>query len=78
MKEVIRGDTEPSHIVAANRAIEAHKKRYGSGNKYHPIIYSIRYRNRNYQVEVVNRNSTIAATVITGVRNLTKVYQEVA
>ncbi|MFB9087424.1 DUF4060 family protein [Erwinia tracheiphila] len=73
MKEVIRGDTEPVHIVVANQAIETHKK-YGTGNKYHPIIYSIRYRNKSYQIEVTNRKTTISASVITGVRTLLKVW----
>ncbi|EOS94063.1 DUF4060 family protein [Erwinia tracheiphila] len=74
MKEVIRGDTEPVHIVVANQAIETHKRKYGTGNKYHPIIYSIRYRNKSYQIEVTNRKTTISASVITGVRRLLKVW----
>ncbi|HBE9082922.1 DUF4060 family protein [Serratia fonticola] len=74
MKEVIRGDTEPAHIVAANAAIERHKAKYGEGNKYHPIIYPVKYRSKNYQIEVITRETTIAATVITGVRNLTKLH----
>ena len=78
MKEVIRGDKEPCHLVAADRAINEHKRRYGSGNKYHPVFYSIGYRGRYFQIEVVTRKSTIAATVITGVRNLTKVYEVAA
>jgi len=71
MKQIIRGDKEPSHILAASRALEAHYSRYGEGNKYHPIIYSIAYRSRFYQVEVITRRETMVATVITGVRNLT-------
>ncbi|VEI69374.1 Uncharacterised protein [Serratia fonticola] len=74
MKEIIRGDTEPAHIVAANTAIERHKAKYGESNKYHPIIYPVKYRSKNYQIEVITRETTIAATVITGVRNLTKLY----
>lgn len=74
MKEIIRGDAEPAHIFAANAAIEAHKARYGEGNKYHPIIYPVKYRSKNYQVEVITRTNTIAATVINGVRNLTKLH----
>ena len=52
MKQIIRGDKEPSHILAATRALEAHYSRYGEGNKYHPVIYSIAYRNlppQNYR-----------------------------
>ncbi|MBW1212107.1 DUF4060 family protein [Pantoea allii] len=71
MKQIIRGDKEPVHIVAASRALEAHMSRYGEGNKYHPVIYSIAYRSKYYQVEVITRRETIVATVITGVRNLT-------
>lgn len=74
MKEVIRGDTEPVHVFAAHIAIERHKSRYGTGNKYHPSVYVIKYRNKIHQIEVVTRNTTIAATVITGVRNLTKIH----
>lgn len=74
MKEVIRGDKTLEDIVAANAAIEAHKARFGEGNKYHPIIYPVKYRSKNYQVEVITRTNTIAATVITGVRNLTKLH----
>lgn len=74
MKEVIRGDTEPVHVFAAHIAIERHKSKYGTGNKYHPIIYPVRYRNKTHQIEVVTRENTIAATVITGVRNLTKIH----
>ncbi len=76
MKEIIRGDTEPVHVFAAHKAIDEHLHKYGSGNKYHPIVYSIKYRNKTYQVEVVTRNTTIAATVITGVRNLSKIHYE--
>lgn len=76
MKEIIRGDTEPVHVFAAHKAIDEHLHKYGSGNKYHPIVYSIKYRNKTYQVEVVTRNTTIAATVITGVRNLSKIHHE--
>lgn len=75
MKRVIRGDTEPVHIVVADKALEAHKARYGEGNKYHPIIYSIRYRNKHYSVEVITRRITMAATVITGVRNLSRILE---
>ncbi|HEJ6928647.1 TPA: DUF4060 family protein [Serratia marcescens] len=74
--EGIRGDTEPVHVFAAHKAIDEHLHKYGSGNKYHPIVYSIKYRNKTYQVEVVTRNTTIAATVITGVRNLSKIHYE--
>lgn len=76
MKEVIRGDSEPAHLVVAHKAIDAHLHRYGHGNKYHPIVYSIRYRNKTYQIEVVTRESTVAATVITGVRSLSKIHYE--
>jgi hypothetical protein len=76
MKEVIRGDTEPEHIFAAHRAIDEHRHKYGSGRKFHPSIYSIKYRNKSYQIEVVTRTNTIAATVINGVRNLSKVCHE--
>ncbi|MDL4915995.1 MAG: DUF4060 family protein [Enterobacterales bacterium endosymbiont of Blomia tropicalis] len=71
MKHIIRGDKEPFHILAATRALEAHCFRYGEGNKYHPVIYSIAYRRRFYQIEVITRRETMVATVITGVRNLT-------
>ncbi|MGP4130101.1 DUF4060 family protein [Pantoea tagorei] len=72
MKERIYGDTEPAHIVVANKALEAHKPRYGEGNKYHPIIYSVAFRGKTYQVEVITRRTTMAATVITGTRNLSR------
>ena len=75
MIERIYGDTEPAHLVVANKALEAHKARYGDGNKYHPIIYSIRYRNKHYSVEVITRRITMAATVITGVRNLSRILE---
>ncbi|TQI79986.1 uncharacterized protein DUF4060 [Serratia fonticola] len=78
MKEIIRGDTEPVHVFVANLAIEKHKRLNGEGNKYHPIIYPVKYRGKNYQIEVVNRANTIAATVITGVRNLTKLHYDVS
>ncbi|WP_215848470.1 MULTISPECIES: DUF4060 family protein [Pantoea] len=71
MKQIIRGDKEPSHILAATRALEAHYSRYGEGNKYHPVIYSIAYRARYYQIEVITRRETMVASVITGVRKLT-------
>lgn len=74
MKEVIRGDKTLEDIVAANAAIERHKAKYGEGNKYHPIIYPVKYRSKNYQIEVITRETTIAATVINGVRNLTKLH----
>ncbi|MDU2730001.1 MULTISPECIES: DUF4060 family protein [Pantoea] len=72
MKERIYGDTEPAHIVVANKALEAHKARYGEGNKHHHITYSIAYRGKHYQVEVITRRTTMAATVITGTRNLSR------
>ena len=75
MIERIYGDTEPAHLVAANKALGAHKARYGEGNKYHPIKYSIAYRGKHYQVEVITRRITMAATVITGVRNLSRVME---
>ena len=75
MIERIYGDTEPAHLVAAHKALDAHKARYGEGNKYHPIKYSIAYRGKHYQVEVITRRITIAATVITGVRNLSRVME---
>ncbi|PLR52374.1 DUF4060 family protein [Chimaeribacter arupi] len=75
MKEVIKGDKEPVHIVAAMKALETHKAKYGEGNKFHPRIYSVAYRGRFYQIEVVTRRKTMAATVITGVRTLTKVLE---
>ncbi|HGM6858980.1 DUF4060 family protein [Serratia sp. 1D1416] len=74
MKEVIRGDTEPVHVFAANIAIEKHKAQFGTGNKYNYVTYPVRYRGKAYQIEVVNRKTTIAATVITGVRSLTKIH----
>ncbi len=73
MIERIYGDTELAHLVVAKKALEAHKARYGEGNKYHPIIYSIRYRNKHYSVEVITRRITMAATVITGVRTLSRI-----
>ncbi|WP_338086288.1 DUF4060 family protein [Nissabacter archeti] len=75
MIERIYGDTEPAHIVVAHKAMEAHKAKYGEGNKFHPRIYSVAYRGRFYQIEVVTRRQTMAATVITGVRTLTKVLE---
>ncbi|CAI0899338.1 Uncharacterised protein [Serratia entomophila] len=74
MKEVIRGDKTLEDIVAANAAIERHKATYGEGNKYHPIIYPVKYRGKHYQVEVITRETTMAATVINGARNLTKLH----
>ncbi|WP_241601974.1 DUF4060 family protein [Rosenbergiella nectarea] len=76
MREVIRGDTEPVHIVVASKAIDKHRLRYGTGNKYHHVVYSIGYRDRHYQIEVVTRKTTISATVITGCRNLSRVHHE--
>nr|WP_240155859.1 DUF4060 family protein [Pantoea formicae] len=70
LKQVIRGDKEPAHLVVAHRALEAHKARYGEGNKNHPILYSISYRNKHYQVEVTTRRVTMAANIITGARSL--------
>lgn len=75
MIERIYGDTEPAHIVVAHKAMEAHKAKYGEGNKFHPRIYSVAYRGRFYQIEVVTRRKTMAATVITGGRTLTKVLE---
>lgn len=76
MKIIIRGDTEPVHVFVAHKAIDEHLYKYGSGNKFHPIIYSIRYLKKVYQVEVIVRQRTVAATIITGVRNLSKVHPE--
>lgn len=72
MKKVIRGDKEPTHLVAATRAIDAHILKYGDGNKHHPVIYTISYRNKLYQVEVITRRSSVIATLITGARSLTQ------
>lgn len=77
MIERIYGDKEPAHLVVANKALDAHKAKYGEGNKYHPILYRIKYRNKHYQVEVTTRQTTIAATVITGARNLSRVLEVV-
>ena len=71
MRRTTRGDNEPFPTVAASRALEAHMSRYGEGNKYHPVIYSIAYRSKYYQVEVITRRETIVATVITGERKST-------
>lgn len=73
MKSVIKGDKEPAHIFAAYLAIEAHKLRYGEGNKYHPVNYSIKYRGKHYQIEVTNTQKHHFAYVISGFRQLTKV-----
>lgn len=79
MKVNIKGDTEPAHLVAAHKAIDAHREKYGTGNKHHRRIYSIKYRNKSYQIEVTNTNKHYLAHVITGHRQLTKVhYGEVA
>lgn len=75
MIERIYGDTEPAHLVVASKALDAHKARYGEGNKYHPIVYSVAYRGKHYQIEVMTRRITMAATVITGVRNLSRILE---
>ncbi|MCC3704959.1 DUF4060 family protein [Rouxiella badensis] len=74
MKIMIEGDTEHAHLVAASKAIDEHKKKYGTGNKYPPFTYCIRYRKRLFQVEVTNSNKYHLAHVITGHRELTKVH----
>lgn len=74
MKILIKGDTEPAHIVAAHSAIDEHIKKYGTGNKSHPFTYSIKYRSKHYQIEVTNTNKHHMAHVITGHRQLTKVH----
>lgn len=74
MKSMIKGDTEFAHIVAAERAIDEHKRRFGTGNKSHPFTYSIKYRNKYYQIEVTNTSKHHVAHVITGHRQLTKVH----
>jgi hypothetical protein len=65
LKQVIRGDKEPTHLVVAHRALEARKAKYGEGNKNHPILYSISYRSGHYQVEVTTHCVTMAAYIIT-------------
>lgn len=60
--------------MVAQKAIDAFKARYGEGNKYRPQIFCVKYRNKAYQIEVVTRKKTIAATVITGARKLGRVY----
>jgi len=75
LKQVIRGDKEPAHLVAANKALDTHQAKYGEGNKHHPIRYSIAYRGKHYQVEVITRRTTMAATVITGARSLARLSE---
>ena len=70
MKKVIRGDKEPAHLVAATRAIDFHLLKYGDGNKHHPVIYTISYRDRLYQVEVITRRASVRAVILSGARSL--------
>ncbi|WP_338458649.1 DUF4060 family protein [Pantoea sp. Nvir] len=39
------------------------------------MTYSIAYRGKHYQVEVITRRTTMAATVITGTRNLSRLME---
>lgn len=75
MKQIIKGDTEPAHLVVANKALEVHKSRYGEGNKYKHLLYNIRYRNKHFQVEVITRRVTMTATVIAGARSLSRILE---
>ena len=76
---MIKGDTEFAHIVAAERAIDEHKRKFGDGNKHHPFIYTIKYRSRPYQIEVTNKKKHHVAYVIARHRKLENVhYGEVA
>lgn len=74
MKILIKGDSEPAHLVAAHSAVKEHVKKYGNGNKSHPFTYCIKYRDRLFQIEVTNTNKHHLAHVITGHRKLTKVH----
>ncbi|WP_333610093.1 DUF4060 family protein [Pantoea piersonii] len=44
--------------------MEAHKARYGEGNKHHHITYSIAYHGKHYQVEIIMRPITMVATML--------------
>lgn len=68
MKTKITGDREPWHILAAHKAIDAHKERNYIINK--TILHTIMYKGRKIVVEVVTRKSTVSATVIAGHREL--------
>ncbi|BCQ42426.1 hypothetical protein ERHA54_50290 (plasmid) [Erwinia rhapontici] len=73
MKRIIKGDVDLSDLVAASLAIDTHFKKYDEGNKFHYVIYSVSYRSRVYQIEVITRKSTITATVIRGPRPLQRI-----
>lgn len=70
MKRVISGDTDMIDLVIANKAIDYHAWRYGTGNLGHEVLHKVSYRGRTKYVEVTTRKTQYSACVISGKREL--------